>query len=194
MKRIALEQVEWCAREHIDGHALHYMKVEEVQDYVLDGLSYQLRTWMMAEDVSPVEEELNLFKPMTFEFGVKTSTPASWWQMLKRDYAPTWFKKKWPVKYQDESHKRKVQTWVREKLKIKFKVKAVYPKLPEIYPECGPHRMEVMERSNYLTPRLPEVVKVPPPVEVKGSSEGEYTIQASPNVVIQAARRNGIRQ
>jgi hypothetical protein len=24
-------------------------------------------------------------------------TPASWWQMLKRDHAPAWFKKRWPV-------------------------------------------------------------------------------------------------
>jgi len=24
-------------------------------------------------------------------------TPASWWQMLKRDHAPMWFKKRWPV-------------------------------------------------------------------------------------------------
>lgn len=37
---------------------------------------------------------LGLSAPQTVTY----KTPASWWQMLKRDYAPKWFKSKFPVR------------------------------------------------------------------------------------------------
>ena len=30
-------------------------------------------------------------------------TPANWWEFLKRDHAPEWFKKRWPVRENVES-------------------------------------------------------------------------------------------
>ena len=40
--------------------------------------------------------------------------PASWWQHWKRDHAPNWLKKQWPVKY----------------IKRKADVRWVYPSIP----------------------------------------------------------------
>ena len=34
------------------------------------------------------------------EAGVlRIETPATWWEMLKRDHAPAWFVRRWPVRY-----------------------------------------------------------------------------------------------
>jgi len=50
--------------------------------------------------------------------------PKDWWQHLKRDHAPEWFIKRWPVKYKD-SYKLVVTHW------------AGYPELPLYLPNTG---------------------------------------------------------
>lgn len=139
VEKVCLEQLKISAKAYFDGHAFHYLEVEKekvIKD-VYQGLEYQLSTWALAENLSSEKTHINIFKPMEFNIDFVSSAPRSWWQMLKRDYFPKWFVRKFPVKYKDDRHSRKVRTQVRIDGDISCNVKSAYPKLPEIYPRCG---------------------------------------------------------
>ncbi len=53
----------------------------------------------------------------TYETVETYKLPTSWWQHLKRDYFPEWFKRKWPVKETEHT----------VKLKVEFERYATYP-------------------------------------------------------------------
>lgn len=59
--------------------------------------------------------------PVTFSYKVT----ASWWQHLKRDKAPGWFTKRYPVKYENKRIKRTV----------KITRKATYPMADIVMPK-----------------------------------------------------------
>ena len=62
---------------------LHMPEVHRFYDALTDSVVYQFRAYVLGESQ----------KPITFD-----SVPTSWWQMLKRDHAPRWFVKRFPVK------------------------------------------------------------------------------------------------
>ena len=72
-------------RQCISRHALQHVRCTTYFDHMLDGIVLQLKkavhgTEMERETVSTVQ------------------VPASWWQHWKRDCAPRWFRRRFPVK------------------------------------------------------------------------------------------------
>ena len=55
---------------------------------------------------------------------VSVETPANVWEHLKQDYAPKWFKRRWPVKTVEKSDK------------VTFTQKAIYPQLVKHFPHA----------------------------------------------------------
>ncbi len=56
------------------------LDLKKIEDVILDELVYELRAWFWSRE--------NCHELIT---------PANWWEMLKRDHAPQWFLKRWPV-------------------------------------------------------------------------------------------------
>jgi hypothetical protein len=65
------------------------LEYEEREDFMLDALIKRLSMDVLCSP--PVKKEYSEEKQIKF--------PASWWQHLKLDHFPEWFKKKWPVVY-----------------------------------------------------------------------------------------------
>lgn len=187
IQRIALEQIQLAARHAFGGHALHHMRLEEIPRYIADGICHQLSTWVMAEDLSPKPRRLNFFRPMDFKFLLKTSTPSSWWQHFKRDHMPEWFKKRWPVKYVDKLHRRKVSTFVRMSGTVSFSVKAAYPKFPEVHPNPGESKVfqEYPRFSASLDAYNVEPYECGEVRTLKGGVDGECIIKMDNGEVVQ---------
>lgn len=187
IQEIVLEQIQLCARQHFDGHALHYMRLDEISGYMSDALCHQISTWILAEDLSPKPRRLNFFRPMDFKFLLTTSTPSSWWQHFKRDCMPEWFKKRWPVKYDVELHRRKVSTFVRMSGTVSFRVKAAYPKFPEVYSDPGASKVfqehPSFSASIYSGPCDP--YELPKVKTLKGGVDGECIIKMDNGEVVQ---------
>lgn len=57
-------------------------------DYELQTMFLELRTWLLAG-----KHEASW---------ITRSTPATWWDHVKKDLAPAWFTRRWPVKYDEE--------------------------------------------------------------------------------------------
>jgi len=92
-------------------------KMQEYETYTLKSLRVQLakRFGKATIDKSTVEFQYNLDRFMdevrvrieSYIFGVDMPTtytvsilvPETWWQHLKDDHFPEWWKRKWPVKY-----------------------------------------------------------------------------------------------
>lgn len=186
-QKIVLEQIQFAARNHLDGHALHHLQIDEIPMYMADAICHQLSIWMMAEDLSPKPRRLNFFRPMDFKFLLKTSTPSSWWQHFKRDCMPEWFKKRWPVKYDVELHRRKTSTFVRMSGTVSFNVKAAYPKFPEVYPDPGAPKVfqECPQFSSSIDHYQVEPYESSKVKTLKGGVDGECIIKMDNGEVVQ---------
>jgi len=57
------------------------------EDMVRDELCYRLRSYVLADHLAADEYKTTVER-----------TPTSWWQHLKRDHAPRWLKRRWPVR------------------------------------------------------------------------------------------------
>jgi len=190
MQRITLDQIQLAARQHFDGHALHHLRLDEIPRLMADGLCYQLSTWVMTEDLSPKPERLNFFKNQEFTFRLTTEYPATWWQMFKRDHMPEWFKKRWPVRYRTEHHRRKVSSWLRTSGTVSFEVKAAYPKLPEVHPDCGIPKFYQSQPSFSASVILDpaESFELPREVQVRGSVDGQCVVKMDTGEVVEYGR------
>lgn len=80
-----LEMIPVMFQHKLNRHdvMLHHPEVRRYYDAMTDSVAYQFRAYVLGETQ----------KPITFD-----AFPTSWWQMLKRDHAPKWFLKRFPVK------------------------------------------------------------------------------------------------
>ena len=97
------------------------MNTDRMHLEIRDMVEEMAKTLVLCEDlpIEPLEE---------FSTEVVFQVPSSWFQMLKKEHAPLWFLKRYPIKY--DSIRRKV----------KVKMSAAYPKLPIAFPKYGGYR------------------------------------------------------
>ena len=81
--------------------------------------------WLMGQLAVSLEMELYGEKSGTGEFEESMDFPRTWWQHLKKDFAPHWFLARWPVK---------TNTW---KLQVKADRWRVYPNIEKPLPVSG---------------------------------------------------------
>ncbi len=108
---VLLKRLKQVGKMSFGDHVIENMDLRSLRDHMTDSLIFSLRTNVMTEQMSERS------KTITFKY------PNSWWDFLKLKHAPSWFVKKWPVKWQKKS-----QT-------VTFEEIALYPKLPSIAPE-----------------------------------------------------------
>jgi hypothetical protein len=62
------------------------MRISVDWDYILRGMIPRLTGWILRD-----EHKHNVTKTMSI------TVPTTWWEMLKRDHFPEWWKRRWPV-------------------------------------------------------------------------------------------------
>lgn len=77
-----LEKLQFGLEHYIAENVLDG-SVEIVQDDILNCIKVRVRGIMWSEKVDVIE-----FKK-----------PSTWWEMLKEEHAPGWFRHRWPVRY-----------------------------------------------------------------------------------------------
>lgn len=105
----------------LGGHALHGLTVEKYTDELVNQIIYSVRTMIPAEDT---KEETHT---------VCVNYPDGWWNAFKYQYFPTWLVERYPIKY------------ITKKETVKFTAYNLYPKFPEVYPECGDGRQIIIK-------------------------------------------------
>ena len=91
------------------------LKFESIIDPMLGGMLYQIKTYILAEEIDHRSKEVR--------FSVRL--PSSWWQHFKYDKFPAWLLHKFPVKY-EEYYQVKTVT---------FRKYATYPKANILLPD-----------------------------------------------------------
>jgi len=83
-----LKKIKIAMSKRFGKTALHYLKVQ-VDDYANN----------LAEEVT-LRFETGLFgQKMPETYPIELLIPKNWWEHLKDDNFPTWWKRKWPVQY-----------------------------------------------------------------------------------------------
>lgn len=88
-QRHVLERKRIAVRKAVSDELLYHAKFD-TERHVWDQMLYEMTSYVLAERLAPDTCKMEI-KP-EFEF------PASWWQHLKRDHFPAWFKERWPVR------------------------------------------------------------------------------------------------
>lgn len=119
-----LERLQIQALEALESpYAAMNISLDQQWDMISNRMLMNIRTEIWAEVLG---EE-------THEF--KISYPSSWWQMFKKQYAPDWFIKRFPI-----------ETTTMKK-EVEFKKYAKYPKLAKAMPECKDYRIYSYKRE-----------------------------------------------
>lgn len=82
---VTLTKIKIGMQKIIDERLLHDAKFD-IQKYIADEWTAQLRGYLLGEDLQRYE----------------ISYPADWWQAFKQRWFPTWAKRRWPVKMRVE--------------------------------------------------------------------------------------------
>lgn len=128
--KVLLSRLRQVAKMSLGDHAIDKMDLRVLRDDMTDSILFALRTEVMTERLSDRE------KTIIFEY------PATWWEHLKKEMAPRWFLKRYPVKFSKYTQK------------IRFEEIALYPMLPAIIPDqAGECYFQGM--FHYETPDLP---------------------------------------
>ena len=104
-----------------NGHSLANLSIDKYYDHLCCGLVYKLRTMVPAENV---KEETHT---------VSVEYPDGWWNPFKDEYVPEWILRDFPVKY------------ATKKETVTFTAYNMYPKFPEVYPECENGRQIIIK-------------------------------------------------
>lgn len=110
-EKVTLQKVKLAATQYLAGEALQNLEITTWPDRISNALAYQLRTFVMGEKVHEIE------KSVSFEY------PATWWEHLKWNHAPTWFKTRYPVKMK------------KFKRTVKFEQIQCFPKMNQMLPK-----------------------------------------------------------
>lgn len=103
--------------EILDDYMLvrHGLEMEKIFDPMISGMLYRIKTYILAEEIDN--------RTKTVRFSCKTT--ANWWQHFKLQLFPGWLQRKFPVKYADCTHKKKVT----------FRKHATYPRANILFPD-----------------------------------------------------------
>lgn len=105
----------------LNGSALHSLTIEKRNDELLNRIIYSIRALIPAEDMKEAEHV------------VCVKCPDGWWNAFKEQYFPIWLVEHYPIKY------------VTKKERVTFTAYNLYPKFPEVYPECGDARQIIIK-------------------------------------------------
>lgn len=81
-----LEARKYTLRQVLSQQVLDHLGIDVATDHLYDQIAVTLAMTMYGERAAKAEAE----ETMAF--------PTTWWQHLKLQYAPEWFKARWPVK------------------------------------------------------------------------------------------------
>lgn len=77
-------------------HLMYNGDISVHEDRLARGLVFTLRTYLLGNKHTDTWTDRKKYvKKVTME--VKMETPSTWWQMLKQEHFPEWYKKRWPV-------------------------------------------------------------------------------------------------
>lgn len=105
----------------LNGSALHSLTIEKRNDELLNRIIYSIRALIPAEDMKEAKHV------------VCVKYPDGWWNAFKEQYFPIWLVERYPIKY------------VTKKERVTFTAYNLYPKFPEVYPECGDARQIIIK-------------------------------------------------
>lgn len=135
MEEVSLNRLQVTAQTVLSREAVTRDAITlDVLGNEMSNLVYRLRSEVLAEHTGTINETRYI------------QVPRNWWQMLKRDCLPRWFRRRWPVKCEDA------------KINVTCDVWAKYPHLAEPPPRAP----EFGQPIRYLTVR---VVSVKPPAK-----------------------------
>lgn len=93
-QRRTFKYLDFAAQTRISRFQLQSLRVDHVADQHQADWIFR-SSFKCVEDMNLVEREQKI---------EINTVPLNWWQHLKKDHAPEWFVKKWPVKYKTETH------------------------------------------------------------------------------------------
>ena len=102
---VKLEKLKVVARKVLSGQLLNDINIKQFEDSFIDGLVYELSSYVMAEETNCISRSFTY--------------PKNWWQMFKKQYLPQWLLNKFPIQL-----KKKTLT---------VRCLATYPKLPQVF-------------------------------------------------------------
>jgi len=88
IEKIVLEKIKFGLRTVIPGSLRDELRISSDWDIISKDIVYQIQGYLLGNKVNTEEwdEEVKIY-------------PATMWEELKRDFAPRWFKRKFPVRY-----------------------------------------------------------------------------------------------
>lgn len=98
VSKITLERLKKYVATHIGSSLADSIEVRKRVEAGLEGMVYELRASVLASKIADDK--------YTAYFYYKV--PATWFQHWKKDHAPRWFKKRYPVKYEVKKAKKTV--------------------------------------------------------------------------------------
>lgn len=117
-----LEKLRYAVR--MDASGVQLREVDAWWDHLFDRMAYRLTADVLAE------------KLVGDEYHISTQEPATWWQMWKRDHAPAWLVRRWPVLHRPIRYVVSLTRY------------GTYPKSQIQYPALGP--VVLREQVNHM--------------------------------------------
>ncbi len=121
IKQLVIDRLNTQRDFAISGCALQSLTISKYKDVLMNQIMYSVRALIPAENV----------KESTHTVSVEY--PDGWWNAFKEQYFPAKLLKRYPVKYVT-----KTET-------VTFTAYNLYPKFPEVYPECGDTRQVIIQ-------------------------------------------------
>lgn len=104
---VTLDRLKFGVRRVIDeDHLLLNADVEVIAGYTGRRLAVALKKDILAEKLPPAS--VTAHKRVEFS----RTFPADWWQLWKNQHAPSWFRRRWPVRWTTETEVRDVEVTV----------------------------------------------------------------------------------
>ena len=97
--KITLEKIQFGIQQMMSGALMDAMRYGSVEDIATNSFIKQLTFYLWGNKVN-VEE-----------YDTAKEYPATMWEELKRDFCPTWLKRKFPVRYSRDITHHKEMHW-----------------------------------------------------------------------------------
>ena len=133
ISEVTLERVKFGLRkelsEHfakeLDDHAFRVTMVDVMRSDIMEGVRVLVTGTLLGDDY-----------PKEFWNSTTVEHYASWWDHFKDSWFPAWAKSRWPV-----CHRKQAYT-------VRVRVRPVYPKLQDTFPNRGPVRFHITQHES----------------------------------------------
>jgi len=125
-REFILDQLKVEKNFTLGSYAVESLTIERYHDTLTNRIIYSIRALIPAENM----------KEDTYTVSVRY--PDGWWNAFKDRYFTPWLLRRFPVEY------------ITKKETVRFTAYNMYPKFPEVYPNCGDARQVIVQTKGKL--------------------------------------------